>query len=150
MSHRVTCSYMYMNHGSVCIRRSWVPSPSHTHSHTHTYTHTHTYMYIHTHTHTHTPPHPLPMLFHFSAPLGLFFQWMLCIGIWLVGLAVNMFRYQPPFFYPTLLGGALWTTGTQHTGLHLSLVPRSRNGLGTRLGLPWLWDTCTCMLHVVG
>ena len=42
---------------------------------------------------------------------GLFFQWVLCIGIWLVGLVVNMVRYQPPFFLPTLLGGFLWTTG---------------------------------------
>ena len=43
--------------------------------------------------------------------LGMFFQWMLCIGIWLVGLVVNIARLQPPFFIPSLLGGFLWTTG---------------------------------------
>jgi glucose uptake protein GlcU len=42
---------------------------------------------------------------------GLFFQWMLCIGIWLVGLVVNMILLMPPFFIPSLLGGFLWTTG---------------------------------------
>lgn len=42
---------------------------------------------------------------------GLFFQWVLCIGIWLVGLTVNLIRKQPPFFYPSLIGGFLWTFG---------------------------------------
>ena len=42
---------------------------------------------------------------------GMFFQWVLCIGIWLVGLVVNLFRYQPPFFYPVFFGGILWTSG---------------------------------------
>lgn len=42
---------------------------------------------------------------------GLFFQWILCIGIWLVGLVVNIVRYQPPFYLPSLMGGFLWTTG---------------------------------------
>ena len=36
---------------------------------------------------------------------------MLCIGIWFVGLVVNMILYMPPFFLPSLLGGFLWTTG---------------------------------------
>ena len=36
---------------------------------------------------------------------------MLCIGIWLVGLVVNMIVLMPPFFLPSLLGGFLWTTG---------------------------------------
>ena len=44
---------------------------------------------------------------------GMFFQWVLCIGIWLVGLVVNIARFQPPFFLPTLLGGFLWTTGNK-------------------------------------
>lgn len=50
-----------------------------------------------------------------SLPLspGMFFQWVLCIGIWLVGLVVNIARLQPPFFLPTLLGGFLWTTGNK-------------------------------------
>ena len=42
---------------------------------------------------------------------GMFFQWVLCIGIWLVGLIVNLIRYQPPFYMPLFLGGVLWTSG---------------------------------------
>jgi glucose uptake protein GlcU len=41
----------------------------------------------------------------------MFFQWVLCLGIWMVGLVVNIVRFQPPFFLPTLMGGFLWTTG---------------------------------------
>ena len=44
---------------------------------------------------------------------GMFFQWILCIGIWLVGVVVNLVRYQPPFFYPVFFGGVLWTSGTR-------------------------------------
>ena len=43
---------------------------------------------------------------------GMFFQWVLCVGIWLVGLVVNLIRHQPPFYYPALIGGFLWTFGT--------------------------------------
>ena len=42
---------------------------------------------------------------------GIFFQWILCVGIWIVGLIVNLIRGQPPFFYPSLIGGFLWTFG---------------------------------------
>lgn len=42
---------------------------------------------------------------------GMFFQWMMCIGIWLVGLVINFIQQQPPFFYASVLGGFLWTTG---------------------------------------
>ncbi|KAL5460463.1 hypothetical protein EMCRGX_G033914 [Ephydatia muelleri] len=41
---------------------------------------------------------------------GFFFQWVLCAGIWMVGLIVNMIRYQPPLFIPSFLGGVLWTS----------------------------------------
>ena len=41
----------------------------------------------------------------------MFFQWVLCIGIWLVGFVVNLVRYQPPVFYPVFFGGVLWTSG---------------------------------------
>ena len=43
--------------------------------------------------------------------IGMFFQWMMCIGIWLVGLVINFIQQQPPFFYASVLGGFLWTTG---------------------------------------
>ncbi|XP_064405556.1 transmembrane protein 144-like [Halichondria panicea] len=42
---------------------------------------------------------------------GMFFQWVLCVGIWLVGLVVNMIQNQPPIFLPALVGGISWTTG---------------------------------------
>jgi len=42
---------------------------------------------------------------------GMFFQWMLCIGIWLCGLVINFARQQPPFFYPAVFGAICWTTG---------------------------------------
>ncbi len=41
----------------------------------------------------------------------MFFQWVLCVGIWLVGLVVNMIQNQPPIFLPALVGGISWTTG---------------------------------------
>lgn len=45
---------------------------------------------------------------------GLFYQWVMCIGIWIVGLVVNVIRLQPPFFLPVFYGGILWTTGESH------------------------------------
>ena len=36
---------------------------------------------------------------------------MMCIGIWLVGLVINFIQQQPPFFYPSVIGGFVWTTG---------------------------------------
>jgi len=62
---------------------------------------------------------------------GLFFQWILCFGIWLTGLVVNMFLGQPPFFLPVLLGGVLWTTG------NLMVVPIVKM-IGLTMGLT-LW-----------
>lgn len=44
---------------------------------------------------------------------GLFFQWVMCVGIWLVGVVINVVQLQPPFFVPALLGGFLWTTGEE-------------------------------------
>ena len=42
---------------------------------------------------------------------GMFFQWVVCIGIWIVGLVVNMARNQPPLFLPSIVGGVFWCTG---------------------------------------
>ena len=46
---------------------------------------------------------------------GFFFQWCLCLGIWLVGLAVDLAHVNsaapPPFEPLAVLGGALWCTG---------------------------------------
>ena len=42
---------------------------------------------------------------------GMFFQWVQCLGVWLVGVVVNLTRDDPPFFYPAMMGGFLWTIG---------------------------------------
>jgi hypothetical protein len=42
---------------------------------------------------------------------GMFFQWTLCMGIWMVGLVVNIIQQQPPFFLPSLIAGLLWSIG---------------------------------------
>lgn len=42
---------------------------------------------------------------------GLFFQLILCIGIWIVGFIVNCVREFPKFYAFPLLGGFLWSTG---------------------------------------
>ena len=42
---------------------------------------------------------------------GMFFQWVMCIGVWLTGLAINFARQQPPFFLPVVIGAVCWTTG---------------------------------------
>lgn len=42
---------------------------------------------------------------------GMFFQWIVCIGIWIVGLVVNMARNNPPLFLPSVVGGVFWCTG---------------------------------------
>ncbi|KAL5460464.1 hypothetical protein EMCRGX_G033915 [Ephydatia muelleri] len=65
---------------------------------------------------------------------GFFFQWVLCIGIWLVGLVVNLIRYQPPMFLPSLLGGGLlWTTGNILTVSIIKMI-------GLTMGLT-VWGT---------
>ena len=42
---------------------------------------------------------------------GIFFQWIMCIGVWLTGLVINFARQQPPFFSPVVIGAVCWTTG---------------------------------------
>lgn len=46
---------------------------------------------------------------------GFFFQWCLCLGIWLVGIAIDLvhpYSSSPPPFQPlAMLGGAIWCTG---------------------------------------
>ena len=49
---------------------------------------------------------------------GFFFQWCLCIGIWLVGVCVDLLHPKPPPFEPlAMLGGVIWCTG------QLAVVP---------------------------
>lgn len=39
---------------------------------------------------------------------GMFFQFILCLGIWLVGFVVNWFRGFPKFYALPMLGGFFW------------------------------------------
>lgn len=39
---------------------------------------------------------------------GMFFQLILCIGVWLVGFVVYCFRNFPKFYAMPLFGGFLW------------------------------------------
>ena len=42
----------------------------------------------------------------------MFFQWMMAIGILIVGLFSHIVVYnQPTFFYFSMIGGILWGTG---------------------------------------
>lgn len=52
----------------------------------------------------------------------MFFQWIVCIGIWLVGLVVNLARNQPPLFLPSIVGGVFWCTGNKHTTLNFFIT----------------------------
>jgi hypothetical protein len=42
---------------------------------------------------------------------GMFFQWILCTGIWLTGLVVNGIQGWPRFEPIAMIGGVLWCTG---------------------------------------
>lgn len=42
---------------------------------------------------------------------GMFFQWILCTGIWLTGLVVNGIQGWPTFEPIAMIGGVLWCTG---------------------------------------
>jgi len=60
---------------------------------------------------------------------GMFFQWALCIGIWHVGLCVNIIRGQPEFQPIAMCGGLIWATGNlltvpivQRIGLAMGLL----------------------------
>lgn len=59
---------------------------------------------------------------------GMFFQWVLCIAIWLCGLVVQLIRGHPEFYPLALLGGFLWSTG------NICVVPIIKT-LGLGLGL---------------
>jgi len=64
---------------------------------------------------------------------GFFFQWILCVGVWLVGLVINLARSQPPFEPIAMCGGIIWATG------NLMCVPIIKR-IGMGLGL-LIWGT---------
>jgi hypothetical protein len=43
---------------------------------------------------------------------GLYYQWIMSVGIWLAGHVFNLFLDPPPLQPIAMLGGFLWTTGT--------------------------------------
>ncbi|XP_051898775.1 transmembrane protein 144b isoform X4 [Pristis pectinata] len=56
---------------------------------------------------------------------GLFFQWILCAGIWIVSLIVNLILQCPKFWPLAMLGGFVWATG------NITVVPILKTiGLG--------------------
>lgn len=53
----------------------------------------------------------------------MYFQWMMAIGAWMVGLIINLcLRHQPPFFYFSMVPGFLWATGNIFTVPSFSLI----------------------------
>jgi len=42
---------------------------------------------------------------------GMYFQLVLCLGIWVTGLVLQMARGEPTFYPISMLGGAIWATG---------------------------------------
>jgi len=59
---------------------------------------------------------------------GMFFQWILCVAIWHVGLVVNIIRGQPEFQPVAMCGGLIWATGNLLT---VQIVKR----IGLAMGL---------------
>ncbi len=64
---------------------------------------------------------------------GVFFSWVLCSGIFFVGIVVNFVEGFPPFEPWAMLGGAIWCTG------NLMSVPTIKL-IGLSLGM-LLWGT---------
>eukprot|EP00466_Bigelowiella_natans_P001411 jgi/Bigna1/139286/aug1.49_g13994 len=65
----------------------------------------------------------------FDSGDGVFFQLFMCMGIWTVGLVVQLIQGSPKFYPFSMLGGALWATGNvlcvyiiQQIGMGLGLV----------------------------
>ena len=42
---------------------------------------------------------------------GYFFQFIVCVGIWISGLIINWIKNNPKFYALPVLGGFIWTTG---------------------------------------
>lgn len=67
----------------------------------------------------------------YDAKDGVFFQWILCSAVWIVGFIVNAIRGFPDFQPFAMLGGFLWCTG------NMTAVPIIRC-IGLSLGM-LLW-----------
>lgn len=42
---------------------------------------------------------------------GVFFQWMVSVGVWICGLVVHLIHPSPHFYPPAILGGVIWSGG---------------------------------------
>lgn len=69
---------------------------------------------------------------------GMFFQLIVCVGIWIVGFVLNIVRGFPEFYALPLLGGFLWSTGNntvvpiiQTIGIGLGMIFWNAIGLIT-------------------
>uniref|UniRef100_A0A0B6ZYG4 EamA domain-containing protein n=1 Tax=Arion vulgaris TaxID=1028688 RepID=A0A0B6ZYG4_9EUPU len=69
---------------------------------------------------------------------GIFFQWVLCCGIFMVGVVVQLVR-QSTFYPLVMVGGAVWTTG------NLCVVPIFKT-IGMGIGM----STWSAFLLIVG
>lgn len=70
----------------------------------------------------------IPVKKYFASD-GLFFQWIMCSGIWFVGLIVHLARACPQFEPVAMLGGMFWALGNmlavpviQLIGIGLSIL----------------------------
>ncbi|XP_064637227.1 transmembrane protein 144-like [Lineus longissimus] len=68
---------------------------------------------------------------------GMFFQWVMTTGIWIVGLVVYAIQGFPPFYPLAMLGGVFWATG------NICVVPILKS-LGLSLGM-LIWGTFNLM-----
>ncbi|CAB3996141.1 Hypothetical predicted protein [Paramuricea clavata] len=65
---------------------------------------------------------------------GVFFQWIVCSGIWTFGLFVHLYNGDERKFYPlVMVGGAIWCTG------NMCVVPVIKT-IGLAMGL-LIWGT---------
>jgi hypothetical protein len=48
---------------------------------------------------------------HYETGDGMFFQFVVCIGIWISGMVVFAVQSFPKFYAVPLLGGVIWSTG---------------------------------------
>lgn len=69
---------------------------------------------------------------------GIFAQWVMCAGIFIIGVIIQLIREQPMFFPTTLIGGAIWTIG------NCCAVPII-NLMGLSLGL-LIWNCFNVLL----
>ncbi|PIK52475.1 putative transmembrane protein [Apostichopus japonicus] len=64
---------------------------------------------------------------------GMFYQWIECACIWLVGLTIQLLRSSPPVYPLAMIGGVFWTTG------NICVVPCMKT-IGMGLGI-LLWGS---------